>query len=203
MFTVDARPGRSPWGCGSRARGLPVNVQSGRVRHRDGRVLANLTTPSPRSARSSPRVRLAQRIPVRTQNRSGTETWSRWLRCRLPCRSILDLDRPPSEADHRSQLPKLMALYPNSLISLWIRLRHDPFEARPLTERDRWTGSDLEWQLLVWQCCSPDAHRRSAMPMWDRTPAAASTPAQTLMWDRSTRRRSTKARSWQNGLDDR
>jgi hypothetical protein len=42
-----------------------------------------------------------------------------------------------------------------------------------------------------------------AMPMWDRTPAAASTPAQTLMWDRSTRRRSTKARSWQNGLDDR
>ena len=44
--------------------------------------------------------------------------------------------------------------------------------------------------------------RRSAVPMWDRTPAA-STPAQTLMWDRSTRRRSTKARSWQNGLDDR
>ena len=34
-------------------------------------------------------------------------------------------------------------------------------------------------------------------------PAAASTPAQTLMWDRSTHRRSTKARSWQNGLDDR
>jgi len=108
-----------------------------------------------------------------------------------------------SEADQRSQLPKLMALYPNSLSSLWIRPRRDPFEARPLTERDRWTGSDLEWQSLVWQCYSPDAHRRSAMPMWDRTPAAASTPAQTLMWDRSTRRRSTKARSWQNGLDDR
>jgi hypothetical protein len=133
---------------------------------------------------------------------SSQSSWSRWLGCRLPCRSILDLGRPPSEADHRSQLPKLTALYSNSLSSLWIRLRRDPFEARPLTERDRWTGSDLEWQSLVWQCCSPDAHRRSAMPMWDRTPAAASTPAQTLMWDRSTRRRSTKARSWQNGLDD-
>src|SRR3984893_13977754 len=121
----------------------------------------------------------------------------------LPCRSILDLGRPRSEADHRSQLPKLTAVYPNSLSSLWIRLRRDPLEARPLTERDRWTGSDLDGQSLVWQCCSPDADRRSAMPMWDRTPAAASTPAQTLMWDRSTRRRSTKARSWQNGHDDR
>src|SRR4029077_8121752 len=35
-----------------------------------------------------------------------------------------------SEADQRSQLPKLMALYPNSLSSLWIRPRRDPFEAR-------------------------------------------------------------------------
>src|ERR1700730_15587103 len=67
---------------------------------------------------------------------SSQSSWSRWLGCRLPCRSILDLGRPPSEADHRSQSPKLTALYPNSLSSLWIRLRRDPFEARPLTERD-------------------------------------------------------------------
>jgi hypothetical protein len=203
MFTVDAKAWAEPlglWKPRTRAASKrPERPFSASWRPRIGQPDYALAPVSPIFTPGAPG---AAHSGTHT-NRSGTETWSRWLGCRLPCRSILDLDRPPSEADHRSQLPKLMALYPNSLISLWIRLRHDPFEARPLTERDRWTGSDLEWQLLVWQCCSPDAHRRSAMPMWDRTPAAASTPAQTLMWDRSTRRRSTKARSWQNGLDDR
>jgi hypothetical protein len=87
------------------------------------------------------------------------------------------------------------------LAPLWRDLGHFRAKLRRLTAAAPWrTGSDLERRSFLWRCCPQDAHRRLAMPMPDRTTAAAKL-AQTLIVGRSTRHRPTKGSSWQNGLD--
>jgi len=67
------------------------------------------------------------------------------------------------------------------LAPLWRDLGHFRAKLRRLTAAAPWRrGSDLERRSFLWRCCPQDAHRRLAMPMRDRTTAAAKL-AQTLI----------------------